>query len=659
MRLPIFCRATLSCLLGLSAPAALVAGDAAAPPGIVSAIKVLSDKVEDVSDLESWKKTYITDGMTDQEKAIAIWKTVVKYRHQDTPPNEAVAFGENVHDPLKTIHVYGYGQCCCASSNIEGLARYIGLKARGRIINAHSVPEIFYDDAWHLFDASLMNYFVKPDGKVASVDEIRHAVMEWLGSHGDLRGNDNKLRAFAKDGGWKNGPPLLASSTFYDKDGINGAGWHGWPSNMQEYDFPDDKAGVFEYGPSMGYQLNIQLRQGEKLTRNWSNKGMNVPGDPADELMKDRKYLGVQAKMGDIAPGRVGNGTLVYDLPLATGAFRGGALVADNLATTSEDKAAPALHAKDVAKPGVLVVRMPSSYVYLGGELAYTAVIGGNGSVTVSFSDNQGLDWKEISKATAAGDQKVDLKPLNYLRYDYRLKFEISGANTGLAAVKISNDILHAQTPLPALDAGKNTITFATGAQEGTITEEGCMNPDACKGKQLSYLDFHPVVKGLAPGILGVGETGAGDATFTIATPGDMTRLRMNAHWRARDAKDSYDVSVSFDDGKTFKEVEHLTGPTVGITKYFTVTDIPAGTKQAQIRLTGHQRNTTCLFDWRMAADYKEPNGGFRPVKVTYTYDENGKTKQDVHIAKQATDTWAITCDGKPLMKSIVLELAE
>jgi len=32
--------------------------------------------------------TYIKDGMSDQDKAIAIWKTVVKYRHQADPPNE-------------------------------------------------------------------------------------------------------------------------------------------------------------------------------------------------------------------------------------------------------------------------------------------------------------------------------------------------------------------------------------------------------------------------------------------------------------------------------------------------------------------------------------------------------------------------------------------
>ena len=64
-------------------------------PAIVSHLLLLSDKCEDISSPEAWKKTYIKDGMTDQEKAIAIWKTIVKYRHQDNPPGEGLEGNEN------------------------------------------------------------------------------------------------------------------------------------------------------------------------------------------------------------------------------------------------------------------------------------------------------------------------------------------------------------------------------------------------------------------------------------------------------------------------------------------------------------------------------------------------------------------------------------
>src|SRR5579862_7947078 len=92
----------------------------AAEVGIVSHIKVLSDKVEDVSSLEAWKKSFIKDGMTDEQKALAAWNTVVRFQHQDPPPNEFLQGGDdNVHDPIKSFNVYGYGMCCCASCSIE------------------------------------------------------------------------------------------------------------------------------------------------------------------------------------------------------------------------------------------------------------------------------------------------------------------------------------------------------------------------------------------------------------------------------------------------------------------------------------------------------------------------------------------------------------
>jgi hypothetical protein len=634
-------------------------GNSADEPAIVSHVKVLSDKAEDVSSLEAWKKTYIKDGMSDQDKAIAIWQTIVKYRNQTTPPNEFVQSSAHAHDPIKTINVYGYCQCCCCSSSIEGLGRYIGLNARGRCINTHSVPELQYDNAWHVFDAAIMNHFIKPDGKAASVDEVRAEVMGWLAKNPGYRGDDNKLRKFAANEGWKKGPELLAACKFYDVNGINPAGWFGWPSSMEEYDIQD--AALYEYGPSMGYEVNIQLRPGERLTRNWFNKGLhiNMPdGDPC--LLNDRSALGFQTRLGDLAPGRIGNGMLEYNVPLASGKFKASALRVENLTSTADDKKSPAIHPIDPAKPATLIIRMPCSYVYHTGEVACTAQVGGNGSIKISLSDNQGLSWKDVGTIDKSGEQKFDIKKFVFRKYDYRLKFELTGAGTGLDTLRIAHDIQHSQAPLPIIVEGSNTISFSTGAQEGTITCEPNMNPDDAKQHgQISYLDLKPELKGLQPIQMRVGDSGAGEATFKISTPGEMTRLRMNFHWRARDAKDGYDVQVSFDDGKTFKSIEKLAGPTPGNTRYIVCSEVPKGTRQALVKLIGTQVNTTCLFDMRLDADYTEPNGGFRPVKITYLWEEDGKPKKDEHIARTATEKYKIDCGVKTVPKSVILELAE
>ncbi|MGA2031616.1 MAG: hypothetical protein ABSG68_05130 [Thermoguttaceae bacterium] len=640
----------------------------AQPIGVVSHVKVLSDKVRDVSSLEAWKNSFIRPDMSDEQKAIAIWRSTVAHRCQDAPPIEYL-HGGCVHDPIKTFNVYGYGMCCCASSNIEALTRYVGLEARGWSIALHSVPEVYYDNSWHMFDASLVNYFPKADGRVASVAEIVAAVKGWLEKHPEYRGNNEKLTQFHRaDGwlGWKRGPDLLTRCPFYDWGGWWPAKTHGWYSTMQEYDGRGNTPFPSEYGYSQGYEVNIQLRPGERLTRNWFNKGLNVNG-----ILHDGDEPGcVSGKVGegalayavgynDLAPGRVGSGSVEYDVPLADGRFRASALVADNLASTSEDQQAPALHVRDAARPGVLEIRMPSSYVYLGGDATLGAVVGAGGSIRVLFSDNNGLDWREIESLRdfGPGPQRLDLQKFVLRRYDYRLRFVLNGRGTGLESLKITNLIQCSQRALPTLAQGDNTISFSAGPQEGTVTIEGSSNGDA-KGKNVSLADFHPVLNHVQPQFLHVDGAPA-EVTFPIATPGPMTRLRFGGYYRVRDKTDRWDASVSFDGGKSFTTVDAYVGPTPGKCKYTTVSAVPAGTRQALVRWSGKQRNTACLFLLRIDADYAQPHGGFRPVKITYVWKEGGAEKQDVHIAARPGESYRIHCQGKPEMKNIVLELAQ
>jgi hypothetical protein len=629
--------------------------------GVVSHLLVVSDRVPDVSSMEAWKKSFLKEGMTDQEKALAAWRATVMFQHQDVPPREYLHNEEIIQDPIKTFNVYGYSFCSAAACDVEALARYAGLKARGWAINGHSVPEVYWDGAWHLLDGSLINYFPKTDGTVAGVEEVMAAVKEWYDEHPEYKGNDAKLRAFqSAEGwtGWKKGPALLTLSPFYDAGGFWPAHTHGWFATMQEYDGTygnNGKPFLYEYGYSQGYQVNIQLRHGERLTRNWGNRGLhiNAKDGGAPGCLTEKTGAGslvYTPEYGDLAPGRVGNGTLEYDVPLAGGAYRRGALAADNLDERS-------VRVKDASRPGTLVLRMPSSYVYLSGALNCTTAVGTGGSIVLSLSDNNGLDWQEIARWTSPGEQHLDLTSRVLRRYDYRLKFEFHGRDAGLDALRIVHDIQHSQRPLPTLGPGENAITFTAGPPEGTVTVEGATNL-ANKGKQLVYTDFHPEMSGFEPNLF-IGSSGRGTITFPIATPGNLVRLRFGAHYRARDARDGLDYQVSFDGGQTWKTVERAAGPTPGDCKYTIVTDIPLGTRDALVRFTGTNRNATGLLNFRIDADYREPEGGFCPVKVTYTWEENGQPKQDVHVARQPQETYTITCATKPLMKAIVMELAE
>ncbi len=436
--------------------------------GRVNNLKVLSDKVDDVTTVEQIVKSFVKPGMTDQQRVEALWRAAVKYRHQQVPANEYLDGDEHPHDPVKVFNVYGYCQCCCSSAILEALNREDGREARGRILNGHSVPEVRYRDAWHMFDASLITYFPRPDdGVVASVDEIAASVADWYAKHPDYRKNNAKVfELMRKDGwmGWKaEGPRLLSHCPFY-RSGYLPARTHGWDATMVEY---DRKAEVFEYGYQVGHRALFSLRPGESFVREAGNRGLHVNGD------KDWDGLKARVPENDLAyvpefdrgyrGGVVGNGKHVYAPNLAAGDLERGAEVFENLESGRDG-----VTVKDRSKAGVLVVEMSSPYVYLGGERHFVWAISPDapGRVSVSISTDGGRSFvptgTEGMRTTIVAGGK--LEGWINRRYAYRIKVELVGG-ARLTRLILDNDIQHAPRTLPRLEKGKNTITVAAGAR--------------------------------------------------------------------------------------------------------------------------------------------------------------------------------------------------
>ena len=126
---------------------------------------------------------------------------------------------------------------------------------------------------------------------------------------------------------------------------------HGWASNMAEYNYkhadektkmivyaPDTKPAwnVYDYGATMGYQVNVQLREGEKITRCWTANeaatGINRNNQKRyDQFLKGGMGgLTLQQDLGDKNPGRIGNGTVEYDV-LSDSKLAADAITFDNL----------------------------------------------------------------------------------------------------------------------------------------------------------------------------------------------------------------------------------------------------------------------------------------------------------------------------------------
>ncbi len=644
--------------LFLCSTAALPAQERASAGGRINQLKVLSDKIDDVTTVENILKSFVKRGMSDQARAKALWTAVVKYRHQTTPPNEYLAGDWEAHDPVKIFNVYGYCMCCCCSALVEALNREDGREARGRILNGHSVPEVRYTNAWHMFDGSLIAYFPKPeDGSAAAVNDVSAAVALWYASHPDYHNNNQKIfQLMRKDGwsGWKaEGPPLLAHCPFY-RAGYLPARTHGWDATMVEY---DRKSEVYEYGYDVGHRALFSLRPGESFVREAGNRGLhvNMDVDPTWDGLKAKAPENDLVYLKDFFPGYRGgvaaNGVHRYAPNLAAGDLAKGALVFDNLASGGS----PGLHVKTAGRPGLAVIPMISPYVYLGGRLRIKAAgRSARDHLTVSISSNNARSFATIFEGTidAPIERTIDLKENVLRRYAYWLRIELIGA-AGLNSLEIANDFQHAPRTLPWLGTGKNTITVAADGDPAIATRTiACrITPDPLFTKNETSstmgLVFDNVnLKHDACWWKG----GTGSMTVPIEVPGDLVSLGFSAQIRARSERDRVRVTASTTSGRTWREVTVMNGPTQGRTGHFRVGQWPRGTRKVLLRFEFTGNNTVGVQHFRVDADYRDPMAakGARSFRVVHRWTEAGKDRSHTENIARLPATYAIQSGSDP-----------
>jgi hypothetical protein len=630
-------------------------------------LKVLSDKIDDVTTTDNILQAFLKPGMSDAQRSRALWTAAVKYRHQAPPPNEYLAADWEAHDPVKLFNVYGYCMCCCSSAILEALNRLDGREARGRILNGHSVPEVAYGGAWHMYDASLITFFPRPGtGEVAAVDDVSAALAAWYAKNPVYQRNRAKLTELMSGEqwlGWKSkGPELLAACPYYER-GFFPARTHGWNDTMVEY---DRKSEVYEYGYQVGHQALFSLRPGESLTREATNRGLhvNMREAPHGDLLKARAPEADLVYLKDFFPGYrggvVANGIHTYAPDLAAGALAAGADVYDNLASGG----APALHVKTAGKPGVAIVQMASPYVYLGGRLTLKAVRQTPADrVAVSISTNNGRTFQPLWTAAKTGTSDVvaDLKDWIFRRYAYWVKIEIDAAaplNAGIEVLSLENDVQHAPRTLPFLGKGVNTITVAADGDAGLAcrTIAGRITADAHFNKNETAVGLGVRTENLDLQHEAYWwKSGVGTMTVPIETPGPMIALRFGAHVRARGPKDMVKMALSFDGGKTWQHAAQIAGPTPGRTEYFRFTAVPPHTQQALLRyeLTGN--NTIGILSFRVDADYRDPLAAAapRPFEVVYRWRENGMEKSQRTNVPRLPFTYTITTTAEPEMIAV------
>ena len=173
-------------------------------------------------------------GMSEGEKARAIWDFARRHRYHSTPGTD------EVKDTVKMLNVYGYTLCWDAAYTMSNLWQRAGLKIRRGLPHGHCTTEVFYDGAYHLLDSDEHLLVLMRDNRtVAGEAEISrdHDLMKRSHAYGILKAEDRVTNEFS------------AALFCYLGPRSGGRPWIG------------------------GHRMEITLRPGEGLRWEWADRG--------------------------------------------------------------------------------------------------------------------------------------------------------------------------------------------------------------------------------------------------------------------------------------------------------------------------------------------------------------------------------------------------
>jgi hypothetical protein len=367
----------------------------------------LSNGRNDFRTLQEMMAGALRPGMTDREKAIALWRLQTTHRFH------ASSTDAEVNDPVKVFNVYGYTTCGDDSICLAGLWRTAGFKVRPARTVGHCITQVHFDGRWNLLDGDMGPFYLLRDNvTIASEPDLvrDHDLVKRTHTHGIL---DADSRADAE---W--------SAALFVYEGAAGG----------------------DRQSARDTTMNMVLRPNESLVWRW---GHRVP----------LKYHGRAdiTVWGQRAAERVCNGLWEYRPDFTRASWRRGADLVENVRVKDGELVA------DAGRTGVLVWKMRSPYVFVGGRIE---VEGTAAKFSLSWD---GTSWQKI------GENLDSLFPVKGpARYEYRLRCELpEGAR--LKRLAIVNDVQMAPLALPGMVVGENHFTYtdeSTGPCQVRLTHE-------------------------------------------------------------------------------------------------------------------------------------------------------------------------------------------
>lgn len=269
----------------------------------------LSNGRNDFRSLQEIVDRVVKPGMTDREKAMALWWQEVQYRfHFEGDNNE-------LSSPVKVFNVYGHNTCGNDSICLAGQWKLAGLKVAPARVVGHCVSQVFFDGGWHLFDGDMQSMYLLRDNETIAGEQdlVRdHDLVKRTHTQGILQ------------------PDRRAGDE--------------WESSI--YVFEGDVAGDRNADGSTA--MNMTLRPGEALEWRWGH-------------VNPVKYHGGGPPQ---FPDRICNGLWEYRPDFTRRAWRTGAATVDGIKASDDGLSA------EEGQIGTITWTMRSPYVFVGGKLA-------------------------------------------------------------------------------------------------------------------------------------------------------------------------------------------------------------------------------------------------------------------------------------------------
>jgi hypothetical protein len=293
----------------------------------------LSNGRNNFRNVEEIVSSAVTPGMTDAERAFALWFQEIRYRHHSGGDNNELG------DPVKVFNVYGYNTCGNDSIALATLWRKAGLKVAPARALGHCISQTFYNNRWHFYDGDMHSvYLLRDNETVAGEQDI-------------VRDHDLVKRTHSKG--------ILFPDTWWDGPGMCAMYFH-------------EGEVTGERGGKADTTMNMVLRPGEAIEWRW---GQLDPVKYHGALMTMPAYNSV-----------IYNGLWEYRPDFSKEAWRKGAAV-ENVTSGPDGLAA------EEGKKGTIVWTMRSPYVFVGGRLEAEGVdaqffISADGKAWQAVKDN-------------------------------------------------------------------------------------------------------------------------------------------------------------------------------------------------------------------------------------------------------------------------------